>query len=52
AGWEKFLNRLRENRNYKIFISGSNATLLSKEISTHLTGRNILIAFGFRRNFL
>lgn len=40
-GWEKFLNRLRESKRYKIFISGSNATLLSKEISTQLTGRNI-----------
>ncbi len=51
AGWEKFLNRLRENKNYKIFISGPNATLLSKEVSTHLIGRNILInlyPFSFR----
>ena len=39
--WQKFLNRLRENKKYKIFITGSNATLLSKEISTQLTGRNI-----------
>ncbi|MFH1712944.1 MAG: ATP-binding protein [Candidatus Jacksonbacteria bacterium] len=39
--WQKFLNRLRESGNYKIIISGSNATLLSKEISTQLTGRNI-----------
>lgn len=55
AGWEKFLNRLRENKNYKIFVSGSNATLLSKEIFTHLTGRNILInlyPFSFREYIL
>lgn len=40
AGWEKFLNRLREDARYKIFVTGSNATLLSKEIGTALTGRN------------
>jgi hypothetical protein len=41
--WDKFLNRLREDKKYKIFVSGSNATLLSKEISTKLTGRNLPI---------
>jgi len=54
-GWQKFLNRLRENKNYKVFISGSNATLLSKEISTQLTGRNIplqLYPFSFREFLL
>jgi len=53
--WQKFLNRLRENKNYKIFISGSNATLLSKEMSTQLTGRNIplnLYPFSFREYLL
>ena len=38
-GWERFVNRLYEN-GAKIFITGSNATLLSSEISTTLTGRN------------
>ncbi|MFH1457305.1 MAG: ATP-binding protein [Patescibacteria group bacterium] len=42
-GWDKFLNRLRENKKYKIFVTGSNATMLSKEISSKLTGRNIQI---------
>lgn len=40
AGWEKFLNRLHESGKFKIFVTGSNATLLSKEISSALTGRN------------
>ncbi|MBI5254809.1 AAA family ATPase, partial [Candidatus Falkowbacteria bacterium] len=40
TGWEKFLNRLQESDKFKIFVTGSNATLLSKEISTVLTGRN------------
>ena len=38
--WEIFVHQLlREN--YKVFITGSNATLLSVELSTHLTGRNL-----------
>lgn len=41
TGWEKFLNRLQETDKFKIFVTGSNATLLSKEISTVLTGRNL-----------
>jgi len=39
-GWEKFISRLIEENKYKIFITGSNASLLSKEIGTALTGRN------------
>jgi uncharacterized protein len=38
--WEIFVNQLlREG--FKIFISGSNATMLSRELGTHLTGRNL-----------
>jgi len=40
AGWERWVNRLYENENIKMFITGSNASLLSSEISTALTGRN------------
>ncbi len=39
-GWERFIRRLYERGN-KIFITGSNAKLLSKELGTHLTGRYI-----------
>jgi predicted AAA+ superfamily ATPase len=41
-GWERFIRRLYEQGN-KIFITGSNANLLSRELGTHLTGRNIQI---------
>jgi len=40
--WEKFINRIYE-KGIKIFITGSNARLLSSEISTSLTGRNKII---------
>lgn len=49
-GWEKWVNRLYEFEDIKIFVTGSNATLLSSEISTALTGRNrqlIVYPFSF-----
>lgn len=39
-GWERFVTRLY-NEGYKIFITGSNAKLLSSELSTLLTGRHM-----------
>ena len=39
-GWEHFIRRLYE-QGKKIYITGSNARLLSKELGTHLTGRYI-----------
>lgn len=50
-GWEKWLNRLHEFEDVKIFVTGSNAALLSSEISTALTGRNrqiVNLPFSFR----
>jgi uncharacterized protein len=41
-GWEKFINRMYEQQ-IKIFVTGSNANLLSSEIATSLTGRNIIL---------
>ncbi len=40
--WENFVRRMQD-RGFKFFITGSNATLLSKELGTKLTGRYILI---------
>ena len=42
SGWEKFINRMYEQQ-IKIFVTGSNANLLSSEIATSLTGRNIIL---------
>lgn len=49
-GWERFARRLYEE-GYKIFVTGSNAKLLSSELATHLTGRYFkieLYPFSFR----
>lgn len=40
-GWEKFIARLYASVSKQIFITGSNAKLLSKEIATALRGRTI-----------
>jgi len=39
-GWERWINRIYEFNHIKIFITGSNASLLSSDISNSLTGRN------------
>jgi len=48
--WELFVNRL-QRQGFYLIITGSNSNLLSKELSTHLTGRHSLIAifpFSFK----
>ena len=44
-GWERLLRRLLDTRHSDLFISGSSAALLSREIATQLRGRgwNVLI---------
>jgi predicted AAA+ superfamily ATPase len=38
SGWEVFVRQLHE-RGAKVFVTGSNASLLSRELGTRLTGR-------------
>lgn len=40
-GWEKFIARIYSSISQHVFITGSNAKLLSKEIATALRGRTI-----------
>ena len=39
-GWERFVDRLYNHGN-KVFVTGSNAFMLSKELGTLLTGRHL-----------
>ncbi|MEM4248114.1 MAG: ATP-binding protein [Candidatus Nanoarchaeia archaeon] len=51
-GWERFVRRMHDE-GYKLFITGSNAKLLSSELATHLTGRYKkieLYPFSFSEN--
>jgi predicted AAA+ superfamily ATPase len=49
-GWEHFVRRFMD-QGFKFYISGSNASLLSRELGTRLTGRYVsieLFPFSFR----
>ena len=49
-GWERFVRRLHDYGK-KVYITGSNARLLSPELGTHLTGRYLqyeLFPFSFK----
>ena len=49
AGWEHFVRRFME-MGFKFYITGSNASLLSRELGTRLTGRYVpieLFPFSF-----
>lgn len=49
-GWELFANKLHRS-GYNLFLTGSNANLLSKELATHLTGRHFpieVLPFDFK----
>ncbi|MBP1907842.1 ATP-binding protein [Methanolobus bombayensis] len=49
-GWERFVRRLHDNGK-KVYVTGSNASMLSREMGTHLTGRHLsysLYPYSFR----
>lgn len=50
-GWEKFAARLLENSNWILYLTGSSAKLLGKEIATEMRGRSVryeLFPFSFK----
>jgi len=50
-GWELFIRRLLDTENAEIFISGSSARLLSREVATSMRGRAmeaVVYPFSFR----
>ena len=52
-GWELYVNQLLREH-YTVFITGSNASMLSAEMGTHLTGRHLsveLFPFSYTEYF-
>ena len=50
-GWEAFVDRILRNENCEIYLTGSSAKMLSKEIATQMRGRALsweLFPFSFR----
>lgn len=50
-GWESLIHRLTETREVELFVSGSSAKLLSREVATASRGRLVEVLvhpFGFR----
>ncbi|MBA3814690.1 MAG: ATP-binding protein [Alphaproteobacteria bacterium] len=51
SGWEPFVDRLQRTENCEIYITGSSANLLSKEIATQMRGRALsweMFPFSFK----
>ncbi len=51
AGWEAFIRRILDSENVEVFVSGSSARLLSREVATALRGRateTVIFPFSFR----
>ncbi len=51
TGWEMFVRRLMDTENVEVFLSGSSARLLSREVATSMRGRAMevrLYPFSFR----
>ena len=51
SGWESFVDRLMRTENCEVYITGSSAQMLSKEIATQMRGRSLsweIFPFSFR----
>ena len=50
-GWERFVRRIMDSEQVDVFVSGSSAKLLSREVATALRGRSLevlVLPFSFR----
>ncbi len=53
--WQKFVRRLYDKENVKLFLTGSSAKLLSKDIASELRGRTwdcLILPFSFKEFLL
>jgi len=50
-GWERFVRRLMDSEKVRVFLSGSSAKMLSREVATSMRGRaleTVITPFSFR----
>ena len=50
-GWERFVRRMMDSENVEVFLSGSSARMLSREVATSMRGRaleTVITPFSFR----
>jgi len=50
-GWERFVRRVLDEENVELFLSGSSARMLSREVATSMRGRaleTVITPFSFR----
>jgi hypothetical protein len=50
-GWERFVRRVMDTENVRVYVSGSSSKLLSREIATAMRGRTasyLMLPFSFR----
>ncbi|NQX02906.1 ATP-binding protein [bacterium] len=55
AGWETFARRILDSEKVRLFVSGSSATMLSREVHTSMRGRAMevtVLPFSFREALL
>lgn len=45
-GWETFVRRLLDTENVQLYLSGSSAKMLSREVATSMRGRALEVAVG------
>ena len=51
AGWESFIRRVLDSEKVEVFLSGSSARMLSREVATSMRGRaleTVMSPFSFR----
>ena len=54
-GWERFVRRILDSEKVEVFLSGSSAALLSREVATSMRGRGwkvLIHPFGFEEALL
>jgi predicted AAA+ superfamily ATPase len=55
SGWERFARRVLDSENVEMFLSGSSARMLSREVATSMRGRameTVIAPYSFHKLYL